>query len=106
MTHSNERFAESHLPRVECSRAEDEPVLALRKPDVILMRTADLLRGAQEKQIKDPDSYYRAAVSLQRVEAEVSSNGRTFFCGLAQPGMFHLTEPTTTLRGRFLGNSP
>jgi AraC-like DNA-binding protein len=99
MIHSNERFAESHLPR-GCSRADYEAILALRKPDVILMRSADLLRGEREKQIKNPDSYYRAAVCLRQVEAEVSSNGRTFFCGLAQPGMFHLSEPTTTLRGR------
>ena len=101
MTHSSERFSESHLPRVECPRSEDKPVLALPKSDVVFMRTRDLLRGAQEMQIKNPDSYYRAAVCLRRVEVEVTSNSRTFFRGLAQPGMFHLTEPTTTLRGRF-----
>ena len=83
MTHSSRRFAESHLPRVECRRAEDEPILALPKPDVIFIRNTDLLRGAQEKQIKNPDSYYRASVCLREVEAEVTSNGRTFFCGLA-----------------------
>ena len=102
MTHSSRRFAESHLPRVECRRGEDEPVLALPKPDVIFIRNMDLLRGAQEKQIKNPDPYYRVAVCLRRVEAEVTSNGRTFFWGLAQPGMFHLTEPTPTLRANVI----
>jgi AraC-like DNA-binding protein len=101
MTDSNEPFAASHLPRVKCLRDEYESVLALPNPHVIVMRTTDLLRGKQEKEIKNPDSYYRAAVCLRRVEAELSSNGRTFFCGLAQPGMFHVTEPTSRLRGRF-----
>ena len=52
------------------------------------MRTTDLLRGEQEKQVKNPDSYYRAAVSFQRVEAELSSNGRTFFCADMAPMTF------------------
>ena len=52
------------------------------------MRTTDLLRGEQEKQVKNPDSYYRAAVCFQRVEAELSSNGRTFFCADAYDFFF------------------
>jgi AraC family transcriptional regulator len=108
MLDSNEGFAQPHLPRVTRFSSENEPLCALPNTDIILLRARDLLRGARdrvcgerEKKIKNPDSYYRAAVRLQSGNVELSCNDRTFFSGLAQPGMFFLTEPNATLRARF-----
>ena len=97
----HDRLAQRHLPRVMCSRGEYESGPALLNRDVMLLRTRDILRGELEAQVTNPDTYYRAVVCLRSTHAELSSNGSTFFSGRARPGMFYLTEPGTTVRGRF-----